>query len=151
MMSHVLSIAVARPWLIAAAMVALAWVVGFAILGRWAEPEEFAEIPFELDWSVLLPLQYGLPVALAAGLLRAFELPRLIRAIALAVATIVLSLWAFVSSFGGICLNTGEECLVSPRTHLAGLLVPVTCLTVGFAVETVIRQVRARTPRGKVA
>ena len=145
MMSNMMSIAVARPWLVAGAVVAFAWVVGFAILGRWASPEEFAEIPFELDWSVLLPLQYSLPIALAAGLLRGFALPRLIRAIALTFATTVLSFWAFVSSFGGICLNTGEQCLVSPMSHFVGILVPVASLALAFALETVIRLVRART------
>lgn len=150
-MTNVVTVAVARPWLIAGVVVGIAWIIGVEALGRWADPDEFAEIPFELEWSVLLPMQYSLPVALAAGLLRGFALPPLIRAVALAFATIALSFWAFVSSFGGICLNTGEQCLVSPESHLVGILVPVGRLALGFAVETVIRVVRASSRTSDVA
>jgi hypothetical protein len=104
---------------------------------------DFAEIPFSIERD-LFPLAAGVLMALVVGLLRGLGLCGVIATASLVVLGLALGYWANFTSFGGFCLDPGEDvCVVTLQEHAGGLLVPALALVAGWFAETVGRSTRA--------
>lgn len=119
-------------WLGAVAFVFSAWVAG-RVLWRTGETEGFGVLSF--SWFDVLPFALVLPVVLTGvRLARSGRLfLRVLGWSLVGAAILALAFGAFWSSFGGFCLDPGEDiCVVPVTAHVAHAIAPVVVLLIGW-------------------
>jgi hypothetical protein len=100
--------------------VALGWTFGWLVFGAPSDREEFRALELDWTWDVVTFAGF-LPVLLTAAWLQESRHPirRVVGHVVAGVGVVALAGNAFLSSFGGICLDPGDTCLVPATAHLA--------------------------------